>query len=241
MKLVLLMIGILLFLNAGILTLITNFTLGLVFTYLAGILFVVWGILFQRINRIKPLQIFLIAGVLCLCLLIGFLAIYGNMDTVTYEEDCIIVLGAALRGETPSLPLIHRLDKAVAYHEKNPKALIVVTGGQGFQETVPEAVAMKRYLISCGVEEDCILTESNSTSTYENFLYSKEQLDKQLKKPYTIAYITNDFHIYRAGLTAKSVGFEHSAHLHGNTEWYLLTNHYFRECAAVLKVWLLGK
>ena len=71
---------------------------------------------------------------LCFCfmlVIIGFLGIYGQHDNVTYQEDAVIVLGAGLRGDQVSLTLAQRLDAAIAYHEKNPRSVIVVSGDRG--------------------------------------------------------------------------------------------------------------
>lgn len=47
-----------------------------------------------------------------------FLCIDGSMDTASYSEDALIVLGGGVKGEEPSPSLALRLDKAIEYHEK---------------------------------------------------------------------------------------------------------------------------
>lgn len=168
-----------------------------------------------------------------------FIAIFGKIDNVTYKEDAAIVLGAGIKGENVTLTLSHRLDKAVEYIGKNPSAIIVVSGGQGFQEDISESLAMERYLVDNGVPNDKIIKEQKSTSTYENCLFSKELLDKYFDKPYKTVIITNDFHIYRAIQISKAVGLE-STHYHAKTEWYTVSLNYLRECVAVVKTWILG-
>ena len=42
-----------------------------------------------------------------------------DRDNANYKEDAIIVLGAAVQGDTPSLALADRLDSAVEYYNKN--------------------------------------------------------------------------------------------------------------------------
>ena len=102
---------------------------------------------------------------------------FGFTDTVTYKEDAVIVLGAGLRGENLSLILRNRLDAAVEYYNENPEAVIVVSGGQGPDEDIPEAEAMERYLYEQGVPLNKIIKEDKSTSTEENFKFSKELLE----------------------------------------------------------------
>ncbi|MDY4976499.1 MAG: YdcF family protein [Clostridia bacterium] len=245
-QIALLAVGLALIANVVMLYPVVNFTLGLVLTGCFGILFLVYGVFFRKIQRaggvIKWLRWLFWAGMLCMAALILFLAAYGSYDTADCREDAVIVLGAAIRGEDPSLPLADRLKKAVEYHRENPDALIVVSGGQGFQESISEAEAMERYLVKKGVPRELILKEEQAASTYENFLYSKQLLDRTFSgKNYRIAYITNDFHCYRAGQVARLAGFSDSTRLHTSTSWYTLTIHYFRECAAVAKVWVMGK
>lgn len=86
----------------------------------------------------------------------------------------MIVLGAGLRGERVTDLLARRLDAAYDYHLENPNAVIVVTGGQGPGEDIPEARAMKAYLVEKGVPEKQILEEASSTSTEENFCFARE-------------------------------------------------------------------
>ncbi len=171
----------------------------------------------------------LAAGFMC------FLFFFGLNDTVTYDEDVIIVLGAGIRGETPTKALVYRLNKALEYHERNPKALIVVSGGQGPREDISEALAMERYLVERGVTSSNIIKEDKSTSTQENFLFSKRILDNHFDREYTTSYVTNDFHIFRASIYAKIAGLSPNR-LHASTPWYLVPPSYFRECAAVIKL-----
>ena len=84
------------------------------------------------------------------------------------EKIIIIVLGAGLKGDTPSLALERRLEKAAEYMNKNGNAIAIVSGGQGKGETISEAQAMENYLLNHGIREDRIIKEDNSTSTYEN-------------------------------------------------------------------------
>ncbi len=71
---------------------------------------------------------------------------------------------------------------------------------------------MERYLTEHGIPKEKILKEDRSTSTEENFEFSKEILDSCFEDDYTIAYITNDFHTYRSGCRAKAVGFSSVTH-----------------------------
>ncbi|MGH2189631.1 YdcF family protein, partial [Enterococcus faecium] len=71
--------------------------------------------------------------------------------------DYIIVLGSGIRSEEVPPLLKSRLDKGIEYYEKNPTAKFVVSGGQGPDEPVAEAFAMKKYLLSQNIPAEAIL------------------------------------------------------------------------------------
>ena len=237
---ILTVVGFLLLLNSILMAIFTNFNSGTIFTAVAGLVALAYGIFFRKLSKIKLLNYILACGLTLLCCLIAIIAIYGKADNATYNEDALIVLGAAIMGEEPSYPLYMRLEAAVAYNSRNPEAVIVVSGGQGFQETITEAQAMERHLVRRGVSLDKIIKEEEATSTYENFSYSKDILDKYFDSQYNIAFVTSDFHILRASITAKSLGLA-ATHCQAPILWYTMPQCYLRECAAVLKELLIRR
>ena len=236
------LLGALLLLNALAVSMASNLNLGIVLTALLGAALLACGIGLPCVLRRCPR--WLIIAALCalalVVLCVSALIIYGRTDTLTGDEDVIIVLGAAIHGERVSLTLRDRLNAAIACYEKNPDAILVVSGGQGRQEDISEALAMERYLIEHGVPAERIVKEDRSTSTAENFAFSKALLDERLGDDYSAAYVTNDFHILRAGQVAQSTGFDHMTHAHSNTVGYLIVPHCLRECVAVLWYWVSG-
>ncbi len=241
-RIVLFIIGTILEINGILLTLRSNFNLGNLMTLGLGAIFLAYGIWFERVNKSFPkwLKIALSAMLCGVIGFSGFLLCFGFSDNVDYKEDAIIVLGAAVHGDVPSVTLKGRLNKAVEYYEKNPDVVIIVSGGMGPQENVTEAYAMEKYLVSKGVPKEKIFKEERATSTYENFLFSKEILDGYFFESYTIAFITNEYHVYRAGGIAKKAGFKDVTHFHSNTLWHSVVTGTLRECLAVVKFWVLG-
>lgn len=238
-------LGAALFLNGAVMALVANFNLGIVLTVLLGLFFLMCGAFYEKIKLLtasgflRAVKYAVFAGVIFLAALTAFLAIYGECDDAEYDEDAVIVLGAGLHGKTPSLPLAMRLDAAERYYRKNPGALIVVSGGQGFQEDITEAEAMREYLAARGVSEENIIEEGKSTSTFENMTFSKKILDERLGEDYSCVIITNNFHIYRAVKIAGRAGLKNAAHYHAGLKWYNLAPCYLRECLAVLAMWVL--
>lgn len=100
------------------------------------------------------------------------LIIIGGKITSTKKVDYVIVLGARLYGDIPSPALMERLKVVKEYLIENKDVKVVVSGGQGIDEDIPEAHAMEKYLADNGVEKDRIIIEDKSTTTFENLKLS---------------------------------------------------------------------
>ncbi len=229
-------------LNGIFIWMTSNFNLGNILVFCLSALFLALGLFGAELSKILPVPI-KIAFVVLLMLYFAlsvFIMLYGSFDNADYSEDAVIVLGAGIRGDRPTRVLARRLDKAVEYHCKNPDALIVVSGGQGLQEDVPEAEVMEMYLISKGVNPKVILKENKSASTFENFTFSKEILAAVFESGYDAVFITNEFHILRAKCIAEKTGYSDITHLHSDTEWYSVLPCVLRECFAIAKFAFFG-
>ena len=246
MSIILSLIGITVFINGFFNAIVSNFNIGTVATLGLGLFLALWGLLFKKIKKLtqkgvwKVIKYLVITLMIAEVFLVGFIGFVGAHDNVTYREDAIIVLGAGIHGDVVSLPLKMRLDTAIQYHQNNPQSVIVVTGGQGFQETVTEAYAMEKYLLSKGIEKDKIIKEENATSTNENMRFSKQILDSYFDKDYKVCVVTNNFHIYRATQIAKNEGLGKVTHIHCGLQWYNYISCYLRESLAVMKLWVIG-
>ena len=239
LKIAFIVIGGAIFTNGALISLVSNLNAGNFFTLALGILIIFTSLFFEKLTI--WLRIALLSPIAIAVVFSSFLIIYGKTDIATYQEDAIIVLGAAVHGKTPSLTLRHRLDKAVNYHQKNPQALIIVSGGQGAQEEISEAEAMEIYLIKNGVNPDKIIREDRATSTYENFLYSKDILETKLGSDYSYSFITNEYHVFRARSCAGRAISAKPTHLHSNTKLSYLLPGVLRECLAVVKYIVLKR
>lgn len=120
--------------------------------------------------------------------------------------DYIIVHGCGLKnGESVSPLLKGRVDKAVQiFRKSNESAKIVVSGGQGRDEKISEAQAMKNYLLEIGVAEDSIIMEEQSKTTYENLKNVRDMLDADGMKNRYI-FVTNNYHVFRTSLFARKL------------------------------------
>ncbi len=231
--------GALLLGNGFLMSVIANFNFGLVPVYGLGAVLTAYGVFFDKIKHRKILDILLGVGLAVLIAFGSFIFIYGSNDTADYEEDTVIVLGCAVRGERVSIALAKRLDRAYEYHKVNPDAVIIVSGGQGAQEDISEALAMKRYLVAKGVPEDKIIMEDKSTSTITNFRNTLAIMKEKGISAENTVFVTNAFHIYRSATYAEAEGFPEITHLGTDIIWYTVPMNYMREMLAIVKMWVL--
>jgi uncharacterized SAM-binding protein YcdF (DUF218 family) len=164
-------------------------------------------------------------------------AIYASFCAVMptlRKPDYIIVLGAALHGDQVSPVLARRLDKAAQQYNRWGKgALIITSGGQGKDELLTEAAAMKQYLIDqYKIAPEKIITETQSTSTYENMLFSKKIIDQKIVNARGI-FVTNNFHVLRASMYATKVGLK-AVGVGASTAFYYVPNAFTREFFGIL-------
>ncbi|WHY01745.1 YdcF family protein [Neobacillus sp. DY30] len=179
-------------------------------------------------------------GVLILILLLyfGFLhaKIREHADTeVPKDADYIIILGARVKGETPSLALQYRIDAAANYLKKNKETIAIASGGQGPGEDITEAEAIKRGLVAQGVPSHRVLLEDKSTDTVENISFSKKLIPKHFK---TGLIVTNDFHLYRAKSIARDQGLSLKG-IPAETPTVAIPKSYIREYLAITKYYLV--
>lgn len=216
----------------------TNFNLGVILPGLIGLPLFLSGIFFSNLlNAVSPgfwyiLRLLLAAGY-SLALAVFIIAcalIWGQLSRGPEPEpDALVVLGAALYGDRVSATLAFRLDTAFNYWQEHPDLTIVVCGGQGPDELIPEAEAMAAYLIRRGVPAEKILQEAQSTSTRENLSFAREHLLENSaasggqtdETELAIIVITSNYHLYRAVKIAEQTGFTASG-IGAPTLWYLL-------------------
>lgn len=149
-----------------------------------------------------------------------------------FDADYLIVLGAAVHGDAPSLSLVERLNAAKDYLTKHPNTIAIVSGGQGGGENVSEAQAMYDWLCAKGIEPERIIMEDKATSTYENLKFSREIIDGRSDNA-TVAVVSSEYHLCRAKLIAKTLNMEiHTVPAH-TTYFTVRLNYFIREAFGV--------
>ena len=119
----------------------------------------------------------------------------------------VIVLGAGVRGTEPSEILQDRINMAYAYLTENPDAVCIATGGKGCDENISEAQCIYDHLTAMGIDGSRIWLEDQATSTIENFRYSVALIEEKTGTvPQQVTVLSNEFHLFRAGIMAKDCG-----------------------------------
>ncbi|SDK24699.1 YdcF family protein [Natronincola ferrireducens] len=187
----------------------------------------------------KKIIISTIIGMVILFLIIQVSIIRTPYKQVPKKSDVIIVLGCRLWGDRPSPMLTYRLEKALALYNEGYAESIIVSGSQGEDEWITEALAMKNYLVDKGVPPEMIFKEENSFSTYQNLYYSREIMSNEEFESAII--VTNSFHIHRSLMLANRLNIDAvggPAMSHPNP--FLIIKYYTREVVAYMKDLLLS-
>lgn len=155
-----------------------------------------------------------------------------------YNQDFIIVLGSGLINDKVPPLLASRIQKAIDFYHRQAAVstppTIILSGGQGSDENLPEAEAMQRYAIEKGIPIEHTLQENRSVNTYQNMLFSKQIMDgiKQ-GEAYNSIFTTNNFHLFRAGIYARLAGLN-SQGIGSKTAFYYWPNAMIREYVAIV-------
>jgi len=184
-----------------------------------------WRILFRAVF------ILFCAGVAWAAVLTG-LMIFG-INSAPPKQATVVVLGSKVNGHTPTADLMARINAAGKYLTENPQAKCIVSGGQGVGELETEAAAMKQYLVKQGIDASRIILEDKSTTTIENLSNSLAIID-QNGMSRDLAIVTDEYHQYRAGRIAKSIGAVPYS-VCAATPWYIFSACYARELLALTK------
>ena len=147
------------------------------------------------------------------------------------EAEYLVVFGAGVQGERPSLMLTLRTRAAYEYLAAHPRTRAVLTGGQGPDEAISEAEAMRRLLTGWGIAEERLIPEPQATDTIENGRYAMELIGDPDAE---IAAVSNTFHLYRCAKALRDAGARRVRTMEAPLpSMGVAASMYLRECCAV--------
>ena len=195
----------------------------------------------------KPLKIARMVFTICLCF--GLLVV-GITECIIIKasfgdpgESCeyMVVLGAKVRADGPSVSLMDRINAAYDYMTAHPDVIAVVSGGQGEDEHMTEAKCMYDHLVARGINPKRIWMEDKATSTWENLNFSLDLIEEKTgTRPEKIGLLSSEYHLYRAGLFAEACGVDSIGIPAKTSRFSQRVNHFMREVAGVWHYILLG-
>lgn len=193
--------------------------------------------LFLKINKLIKYSIilFFVSFVIIQIILVN--TMLQSTKEPKNNVDAVIILGAGLRGETLSNTLYERLQTGREFLLNNKDVPVIVSGGQGEGEDIPEAVAMGRFLIENGINKNRIYFDKTSTTTLENLSNSKSILKRNGLNGERTLIVTSNYHVYRALLIGNDLGLE-CIGLGSTSPFFITANYLIREYFAVVKTWV---
>ncbi|MDK2764562.1 YdcF family protein [Alteromonas sp. 07-89-2] len=117
----------------------------------------------------------------------------------------IAIFGSrVLEDGTPSGSLARRISGALDINETFGYGLFFVTGGST-QEGIPtEASVIKKALIDAGINQDCIVSDEDSTDTLESVYAARKLLPSESK----VCVCSDNYHVIRISLLMRLLGIE---------------------------------
>ncbi|MBQ8236850.1 MAG: YdcF family protein [Oscillospiraceae bacterium] len=222
-------------------------TLGLV--CLGLIFLLVFYRVMARLRKKYPKTIKAVVRIFTAILCIG-LVIFGITEAIIIrasfgnpEEsaDYLVVLGAKVNKNGPSLALRNRIDAAYNYLTAHPDCTAILSGGQGADEPITEAQCMFDELVKRGIAPDRLWLEDKSTSTWENLKFTLTVIEEKTGvRPGKIALLSSEFHLFRAGLFAERFGLETVGVPAETSLFFLKVNYFIREAVAIWHYYLIG-
>ena len=170
-------------------------------------------------------------GIAVLCVIAACVMSVFMVRTMNDRPDnnntTVVVLGCRVKNGYPGRMLRKRLDASYDYLIKEPDVKVVVSGGQGKDESKSEAQAMFEYLTERGIAPDRIYKEDKSVNTEENLKFSMDIIKRE-KLPEKITLVTDGYHQLRAEMIADSLGIE-AWNISAKTSTWLLPTYWVRE------------
>lgn len=148
--------------------------------------------------------------IIILVTLTNFLVITETKDKIISIEaatkleniDCILVLGASIKGNYPSPMLEDRLIQSINLYNQHISSKILASGDHT-SKIYDEVNVMKDYLVGHKIPSQDVPMDHAGISTYDS-IYRAKHIFKVKK----IIIVTQEYHLYRALYIAEQLNIE---------------------------------
>ena len=195
---------------------------------------------FARVTT-RIFTVVLIVGLLVVGITEGII-IHASFGSPKESVDYIVVLGAKVNPNGPSVSLWDRIHGAGKYLREHPHVTAILSGGQGSDEPMTEAECMYRELVKLGIEPERLWIEDRATSTWENINFTLDLIEQNTgTRPARLGVLSSEYHLFRASLFAKKCGVDEFVGIPARTSRLSqMINHFMREVAGVWHYIILG-
>ncbi len=149
-------------------------------------------------------------GIVCMAAVMGinFYVVKSSekyilgMNNAGENYDCVLVLGCAVWGDTPSHMLEDRLLVGIELCKNGASEKLLVSGDHG-TEDYDEVNVMKTFATDRGLASEDVFMDHAGFSTYES-MYRARDIFKAKK----VLIVTQEYHLYRAIFVARRLGLD---------------------------------
>jgi uncharacterized SAM-binding protein YcdF (DUF218 family) len=197
-----------------------------------------WPILAKVTTRV--FTVILVIGLLVVGITEAVI-IKASFGSPKEQVEYMVVLGAKVRHDGPSVSLWDRIYGAYNYMDAHPEVIAIVSGGQGPDEPMTEAASMYQELVKLGIDPSRIWLEDRATSTWENLNFSLDLIEEKTgQRPTKLGVVSSEYHLFRASLFAKACNVDFVGIPAHTSRPSQMINHFMREVAGVWHYILLG-
>jgi uncharacterized SAM-binding protein YcdF (DUF218 family) len=147
-------------------------------------------------SHFKRIVLGLLLAVFFWCMILGILIWRYGVSNHATKSDCIIVLGAAVQGTTPSPVFTERIRHGIALYHAGHAPKLLFTGGFGDEQTHSESSVGRLIATQQAVPEGDILIEERSRTTMQNLSEARSVMRKHGLKSAII--VSDPLHMKRA-------------------------------------------
>ena len=194
----------------------------------------------KRFKTILSFIIIIITGILIMGGIKYSIYLKTKDKIITIEEteyqEFVIIPGAKIHENYPSLHLRDRLECGIKLYKENKISKIILSGGYDKSVEKMESEVMYDYLIKNKIPSNDIYIDNYGINTYNTMVRTKEFIQNQ-----TTYICTQEMYSYRTQYLADNVGLNATTIKADLDKYNLTPMHYIREFLTPTKAFIESK